>query len=88
MFAGELGGEHRLRDTAGVDQPIGCRELFLTLRKNGRRSAKYTAARGSSEYCVASASTWEKSGFAVPESVRLLVTPQRALPPISGRSVE
>src|SRR5512132_3971519 len=53
-------------------------------RKNGRFSGKNSACRGSITNFPASDSTSAKSGRTVPLSVRLLVTPQRTLPPNCG----
>jgi hypothetical protein len=53
-------------------------------RKNGRFSEKNSSFRGSNRNCPSSDSTWEKSGFAVAFRFRLLVIPQRTLPPSSG----
>src|SRR4029453_17432136 len=55
-------------------------------RKKGRFSEKNSSFRGSKRNCPASDSTCEKSGFAVALKFRLLVTPQRTLPPSSGRA--
>jgi hypothetical protein len=62
----------------------GVSKFSFPSRKKGRFSGKKSAARGSVTTCPTSASTCEKSGFAVRFTVRLVVTPQRTFPPISG----
>jgi hypothetical protein len=51
--------------------------------KNGRRSAKNRANGSLMSSCLASASTWLKSGFAVKLNVMFGVTPQLAVSPSS-----
>src|SRR5215211_7153180 len=53
-------------------------------RKNGRFSVVDISLRKTNWDCPSSDSTCEKSGLAVALRLRLLVTPQRTLPPSSG----
>ena len=63
---------------------LGVVNCSMPSRKNGRFSEKNSSLRGSNRNWPASDSTCEKSGLAVALRLRLLVTPQRRLPPSSG----
>jgi hypothetical protein len=63
---------------------LGVVNCSIPSRKNGRFSWKKLSSRGSKRSWPASDSTWLKSGLAVPVRLRLLLIPQRTVPPNSG----
>ncbi len=63
---------------------LGMVNCSMPSRKKGRFSWKNSSSLGSKSSWPASDSTWLKSGLAVPVRLRLLVMPQRAVPPTSG----